>query len=187
MRNDCKAAGFSYILLDLRLENSATAVLAFLSQNLIHIIFGGCYFSRLEGLAASTGVWTLGRMISSGSLPNNQELVFTPCVSQIRSIGTQLSRHHLLCGQHNVSDHPSGSGGCMWFCRVATCDCDGLILTQKVYIAQPLHLIPKVCEFILWIDWQCGSFTKSIQGWCHLRGSGGSSTWTENESVWVMI
>ena len=118
------------------LKNSATAVLAFLSQNLIHIIFGGCYFSRLEGLAASTGVWTLGRMIPSGSLPNNQELVFTPCVSQIRSIGTQLSRHHLLCGQHNVSDHPSGSGGCvsrcLWFCRVTSCDCDGLILTQKV-------------------------------------------------------
>ena len=128
MKNDCKAAGFSYILLDLRLENSATAVLAFLSQNLIHIIFGGCYFSRLEGLAASTGVWTLGRMISSGSFHNNQELVFTPRVWQIRSIGTQLSRHHLLCGQHNVSDHPSGSGDCvsrcMWFCRVR--------LTQKV-------------------------------------------------------
>ena len=96
MRNDCKAAGFSYILLDPRLENSATAVLAFLSQNLIHIIFGGCYFSRLEGLAASTGVWTLGRMISSGSLPNNQELVFTPRVCH-RSDPSAHNCHGIIC------------------------------------------------------------------------------------------
>ena len=96
MRNDCKAAGFSYILLDPRLENSATAVLAFLSQNLIHIIFGGCYFSRLEGLAASTGVWTLGRMIPSGSLPNNQELVFTPRVCH-RSDPSAHNCHGIIC------------------------------------------------------------------------------------------